>query len=91
MISHRPQSCQVVLQGSIVLVTGIVLDDRHDSMVIDEASQVVDVSIRVVTGNAISKPQDLAHTVIVAQVGFDLVSIEVRVAIRIEQTCFRRH
>ena len=76
---------EVALQGLVVLVPGVVLDDGEDGVGGYEAREVVDMAVGVVADDAVAKPDDVVHTVIVAQILFYLVLVEVGIAVGIEE------
>ncbi len=52
-IAHPFESGQVVGQASVVVVGGVRLGRRDDHVVGDEPGDVVDVTVRVVTDDAL--------------------------------------
>src|SRR5882672_10394915 len=90
--SHRLQALTVFLQCAIVRVVRVRLPAQRDRAGVDEAAQVVDVAVRVVTRDSLTEPQDVRHLELVAQHGFDLAEPEPRVPDLnggIEQTLLR--
>ena len=84
-IAQGGEASTVLAQEGVVFVGGVFLDNGDHRVRVDETGQVVDVAVGVVADNAFAEPEDLFHTKVIAQVVFDFLLGEVRVAILIEQ------
>ena len=58
-IGHRSESREIVLQDFVVCVGGIFFDRADDHVWSDEARDVVDVTVSVVSNDSFAQPQDL--------------------------------
>ena len=56
-VAHCPQAPEVVGQRRVVVVAGVGFDGGHDGVRAHETRQVVDMAVRVVTGDAPAQPQ----------------------------------
>jgi hypothetical protein len=56
LILHLPQQRQIFLQRLVIHFGRVFFDDRNDSRRIHETREIVDVAVRVVSGDAILQP-----------------------------------
>lgn len=76
---------EVLLQGFVVLIPGVLFDDGDDGVGRDEAREVVDMTVGVIADNAFTEPDDIINTIIVTKIAFYLVLIELWIAVGIEK------
>src|ERR1700682_1423546 len=66
-VFHGLQQGEIFLKGNVVSVVGILFDDGDDGSRADEAGEIVDMAMRVVTGDAIFQPEDLRDAEVAAE------------------------
>ena len=79
------QKLEVLLQGFVVLVPFVFLNGGDDGVGVDKSRKVVNMSVGVVAHNAVAQPDDVIYTVEVAEVFFNLLLVELRIAVGVEQ------
>ena len=79
------------MRGLVVVVVWIVANGNDDGRGTDEAGDLVDVTVGVVASDlAAGEPQDFFRAEVVAEIPFDVVLRELRIAVGIEQAGFGR-
>ena len=74
------------MQNLVIPIRLIFFHHSHDGICIHKARDVVDMSIRIVSQDAIPYPENVLHPVVVTEVFFNLGLVELRIAIGIEKT-----
>ena len=85
-IEGAAQPAQIVLQRLIVRIRGVFFDGGYDGGGIDEPGQIIDVAVGVVAHNALTEPEHADDAEVIAKILFDLLSLEMRIAVGIQQT-----
>jgi hypothetical protein len=65
----------------VILVVAILFNDSYDSSLGYKPREVIDVTVGVVTGNAIAEPENLSDAEIVAQALLDLIARKIGIPI----------
>jgi hypothetical protein len=65
----------------VILVVAILFNDGYDSSLGYKPREVIDVTVSVVTGNAMAEPENLSDAEIIAQASLDLVPRKIGVPI----------
>ena len=65
----------------MIFVGAILFNDSYDSSLGYKPREVIDVTVGVVTGNAIAEPENLSDAEIIAQASLDLVPRKIGVPI----------
>jgi tetratricopeptide (TPR) repeat protein len=81
-IAHRVQPPHIVLQGLVIYVGRIVLDNGNDGVGCGEPGEVVNVAVSIIAGNAFAQLPDLLDAEVNLQVLLDLLPIQQGIAIR---------
>ena len=76
---------EVLLQGLVVAVVFVALDSGDDGVGGDETAQVVDMTVGVVAVDAVTQPDDIVQSIVVAQITLDVGLRQLGVAVGIEQ------
>ena len=58
----------------VILVVAILFNDSYDSSLGYKPREVIDVTVGVVTGNALAEPENLSDAEIIAQALLDLIA-----------------
>lgn len=89
LIRHFPQPFQVVLERTIVDLGGVFFDRTDDGRRIDEAGDVVNVTIGVVSHNPVTQPENVRDAEIGAEIFLDIGATEGRITVGVQKTGFR--
>ena len=58
----------------VIFVVAILFNDSYDSSLGYKPREIIDVTVGVVTGNAIAEPENFAYAEIIAQTLLDLIA-----------------
>ena len=86
LVGRGPQPSQVVLQRAIIGVERVVLDRAHDGGRVHKAGDVIHMPVGVIANNACAQPDDGVHPEKGAQGGLNILAVEGRITIRMQQT-----
>jgi len=65
----------------VIFVVAILFNDSYDSSLGYKPREVIDVTVGVVTGNAIAEPENLSDAEIIAQALLDLITRKIGIPI----------
>ncbi len=75
-IFHGFEPSEILLQRRMVDIGRVLFDNRHDRCGIDKTRDVVDVAMRVVTGDSVPQPQSLCCAEKIAKYVRVVIAIE---------------
>ena len=75
-----------MLQQFIVLVLLIFFNHRDHCILIYKTDGVINMSICIITHNALIHPQYLIHAIVITEKLFNLSLVQMRIAVGIKQT-----
>src|SRR5690349_7902548 len=90
---HRLQPLDVLFKDGIIVVVIVLLATDHHGGWVHKPTKIVDMPVRVITGDAFSEPQHVSHTEVVSKRRFHFFTRETRVPhlnLRIEQAFLGR-
>lgn len=86
LILHGSEPLQVILKGLVILIGRVLLHNRYDGCGIHESREVIHMTIRIITNNAIAQPEDVGDAQIVSEICLNLRLDQMRIAILVEET-----
>ena len=84
MIGGSSQPLIILLETAIVFILRIGFADADDCTRIDEARDVVDMTVGVVAGDAFTEPNEMGNTERILEKCFNLLPGQIGIAILIE-------
>ena len=78
---HLAQARKIFLERLVIFVVAIFFDDSHNCPFGNKTRKIVDVSIGVVSGNAVAEPENIAHTKKIPQTLLDFIARKIWIAI----------
>src|SRR5438874_5866939 len=87
--SHRAQAREISLQWFVIRIITIAFHHSDDRGARNKARQIINVTISIVSFDAVAQPENVAHAEESAQTFLDILARQFRVAIWMEQTRFR--
>src|SRR3569833_4241855 len=70
----------------LVLIVPVIFDDGDHRISVDKAYCVIDMSVCIITYDAFLYPQYLVHPIIVHEKGLYLFTLQMRIAVLVQQT-----
>jgi len=77
------QTREIRLQCCVVFIVAILFDHSYDSSLGYEAGEIIDVTVGIVAGNAITEPENVGDAEIIAQPLLDLIARKIGISILI--------
>jgi hypothetical protein len=65
----------------VIFVVAVLFNDGYDSSLGYKPRKVIDVTVGVVTGNAIAEPENLSDAEVIAQALLDLIARKIGIPI----------